>query len=46
VEGYNHPSFGSSIEAYKHRHEFKTSVDLGYTEGWRLEFLSAEIKLA
>jgi hypothetical protein len=31
MDGFGHPSFGSSNEYYKHRHKFKTSVKLGYT---------------
>jgi hypothetical protein len=40
VDGSRHPSFKYSSEDYKHRCEFKISVDLGYTRGWKLEFLN------
>ena len=46
MDGSGHPSFESSSEDYKHIREFKTYVDLGYAREWKLEFLSAKIKLA
>jgi hypothetical protein len=46
MDGSGHPSLGYKVDDYRHRCRAKTPTDLGYTRGWRLNFLSAEMKLA